>query len=116
MERNHRMTPQLAGYVIPQPCFFLTGEDDPVVMFGPGGVAGQEKRLRQACSDLRGFVVLQCEEEDGKQSAGHWIQQERSAEVNAHLLSFLTATSADFATAPGVAVPKQAPKGPKARL
>jgi pimeloyl-ACP methyl ester carboxylesterase len=102
IDRNHRMTPHLAGHVVQQPCLFLTGEDDPVVRFGPGGIDGQRARMAAACADLRGFVVLRCEDEDGKRTAGHWIQQERAAEVNSHLLAFLRETADVFANAPGV--------------
>mmetsp|Transcript_14191 Transcript_14191/g.22591 ORF Transcript_14191/g.22591 Transcript_14191/m.22591 type:complete len:393 (-) Transcript_14191:40-1218(-) len=101
MHRNHCLTPQLVGHKVQQPCLFLTGEDDPVIAFGPGGLKGQQERLKAACADLRSCIVLKCEDEDGKRSAGHWIQQERAAEVNAHLLSFLKNTAVDFDSALG---------------
>ena len=74
--------------------------------FGTGGTAGQEKRLRKACADLRGYIVLRCEDKDGKRTAGHWIQQERPAEVNGHLVAFLKDTLATFKSAPGVPLPR----------
>jgi pimeloyl-ACP methyl ester carboxylesterase len=54
---------------------FLTGSLDPVATFMPAD------RLPEAVSDLRANIVV-----DG---AGHWVQQERAAEVNAALLEFL---------------------------
>jgi len=93
IDRNFRLVPHLVGHIFQQPCFFLTGEDDVVVQFQPGGTRGQEERLRKVCTDLRAFVVLHCKDEQGKKSAGHWIQQERAAEVNDHLLAFLKDTA-----------------------
>ena len=101
IHRNHLLTPHLVGHIVQQPCLFLTGEDDPVLAFGPGGVDGQQKRLRETCKELRKFVVLRCENEDGKRTAGHWIQQERPAEVNHYLLDFLHDTMDVFAAAQG---------------
>lgn len=61
------------------PVLFVAGAKDMVL-------AGQsaemiEGALRLAASDVRGFHLLP--------DAGHWIQQERSGEVNALLLEFL---------------------------
>lgn len=61
--------------VITQPSMFLTGARDAVAKFMPAD------HLPEVASDLRANVVL-----DG---AGHWVQQERPAEVNAALLTFL---------------------------
>ena len=57
------------------PALFIAGRDDPVLAMGP------PEKMTTWVPDLRGIVLL-----DG---AGHWIQQERPAEVNAALLDFL---------------------------
>ncbi len=75
LDRNWALTEHLDGRVIEQPSLFVTGSKDPVARFMPAD--GLDRML----TDLRGHVVL-----DG---AGHWIQQERPAEVNAALLEFL---------------------------
>jgi pimeloyl-ACP methyl ester carboxylesterase len=55
---------------------FLTGERDPVRSFMPA------EAMRGWVTDLREDVVV-----DG---AGHWVQQEEPALVNAFLLKFLS--------------------------
>ena len=54
---------------------FLTGENDPVRKFMPAAA------MDGWVSDLRAEVLVP--------GAGHWVQQERPAEVNAALLDFL---------------------------
>ena len=80
---------------------FLTGENDVVVRFQPGGTDMQKKRLDKVCADLRKFSVIRAER---GLSAGHWIQQERKDEVNAEIHEFLRDIEADFAKAPGAPV------------
>ncbi len=63
---------------IAAPALFLTGSLDPVAAFTPA------TGLDRACTDLRGVEVLE--------GAGHWLQQERPAEVTASLLGFLAQT------------------------
>jgi pimeloyl-ACP methyl ester carboxylesterase len=75
MERTWEVTAPLAGRTIDCPSMFLTGADDPVRKFMPGD------NLRSILTDLREEAVIE--------GAGHWIQQERPAEVNAALLRFL---------------------------
>ena len=75
MERTWEVTAPLAGRTIDCPSMFLTGADDLVRTFMPGD------HLRGILTDLREEVVVE--------GAGHWIQQERPAEVNAALLRFL---------------------------
>jgi pimeloyl-ACP methyl ester carboxylesterase len=62
---------------IRQPSGFLCGDKEIALAIVPGGLEGQ----RLLCDDLRYEVVLP--------GAGHWIQQERPAEVTATLLKFL---------------------------
>jgi pimeloyl-ACP methyl ester carboxylesterase len=74
IDRNWELSRSL-GPRIDRPAMFLTGSLDPVATFMPAD------RLPGAASDLRANIVI-----DG---AGHWVQQERAAEVNAALLEFL---------------------------
>jgi epoxide hydrolase A/B len=64
---------------IAQPAAFIAGSFDPVLRFVPG--VDMVELMRKQVLDLR-FVELI----DG---AGHWVQQERPAEVNSALLKFL---------------------------
>ncbi|MZD09607.1 alpha/beta fold hydrolase [Streptomyces sp. SID5785] len=75
LDRTWERTAPLAGRTVDVPSLFVTGSKDPVARFMPSD------RLEDVLTDLRGRVVL-----DG---AGHWIQQERPAEVGAALLEFL---------------------------
>jgi pimeloyl-ACP methyl ester carboxylesterase len=63
--------------VIHQPVGFLAGDREMVLAMLPG----QLENLREKCADLRMEVSLP--------GAGHWVQQERPAEVNAALVAFL---------------------------
>ena len=74
-DRNWERTEDLAGRKVDIPALFVAGERDPVlVMASPAGMA-------EWVPDLRGTVILP--------GAGHWVQQERPAEVNAALVEFL---------------------------
>ena len=75
MDRNWELTPQLADAKVTVPALFVAGAADPVIMMSPPGT------MDGWVTDLRGSVLL-----DG---AGHWVQQERPAEVNAALIDFL---------------------------
>ncbi|WP_067837625.1 alpha/beta fold hydrolase [Nocardia lijiangensis] len=74
LDRNWELTAHSAGAKIDQPALFIAGSEDPVIRFTP------TTKMTAVLSDLRGSLVL-----DG---AGHWIQQERAAEVNAALIDF----------------------------
>ena len=67
-----------AGRTIDQPSMFIAGRSDWGVYQSPGTV---ERMESSACTDMRGVHLL-----DG---AGHWVQQERPAEVSRLLLEFL---------------------------
>ncbi|MCX4098242.1 alpha/beta hydrolase [Nocardia sp. alder85J] len=75
LDRNWELSEHLAGATIDCPSLFVAGSADPVIAFTPLG------RLAKILTDLRGTVILE--------GAGHWIQQERAAEVTAALLDFL---------------------------
>jgi pimeloyl-ACP methyl ester carboxylesterase len=75
LDRNWELTAEHAGRHVEVPALFIAGAVDPVLM----GRSPDE--MRQWVDDLRGILMLP--------GAGHWIQQERPAEVNAALLDFL---------------------------
>lgn len=84
IDRNWALTEHLAGRTIDGPSLFVTGSEDPV------GAFMTPEKLRHVLTDLRGHVVL-----DG---AGHWLQQERPAEVTRALLAFLATLPPDKRT------------------
>ncbi|HTB70487.1 MAG TPA: alpha/beta hydrolase [Solirubrobacteraceae bacterium] len=75
IDRNWELGEQFAERRIEQPSMFLTGERDPVRRFMPA------EAMRGWLTDMRVELMI-----DG---AGHWVQQERPAEVNDALLDFL---------------------------
>jgi pimeloyl-ACP methyl ester carboxylesterase len=79
IDRNWELTAPWQGALIAQPSLFIAGSNDAVVTGLMGGkrVADMERIL----PNLRQKLII-----DG---AGHWIQQERPAEVNAALTAFL---------------------------
>lgn len=77
IDLNWSQTAFLQDKRIDQPSLFIVGERDPVRHY-----AGQhEAGLKNWLTDLRRQIVIA--------GAGHWLQQERSGEVNAALLEFL---------------------------
>ena len=81
LDRNWALTAPLQGASIQPPALFVAGTRDGVINSKMG-----RKHLEQMADDvpqLRATVLI-----DG---AGHWVQQERPAEVNAALLDFLHA-------------------------
>lgn len=77
LDRNWELTEKLAGAKVVPPALFIGGSDDPVLLMTPPAV------MDGWLQDPRGTVLV-----DG---AGHWVQQEKPAEVNAALLSFIDA-------------------------
>ena len=75
IDRNWELSEPLAERRVEQPAMFLTGENDPVRSFMPAAA------MDGWVTDLRADVLVP--------GAGHWVQQERPAEVNAALLDFL---------------------------
>jgi pimeloyl-ACP methyl ester carboxylesterase len=75
MDRDWEELPELATAKIEQPALFITGEHDPVRVFAPADV------MKPLAPGLKDVLVIP--------GAGHWIQQERAAEVNDALLKFL---------------------------
>jgi len=77
MQRDFALIPEQANK-ISQPALFIAGSRDPAIHFGQSNLVDV---TGPAYEDLRGKVVLE--------GAGHWVQQERPAEVNRALLDFL---------------------------
>jgi pimeloyl-ACP methyl ester carboxylesterase len=77
LDRNWALTAHLQDARIAVPSAFMVGERDPVRHYA----GAHEASLKDWLTDLRAQVVLP--------GAGHWIQQERAAEVNAWLIAFL---------------------------
>ncbi|MDF3932095.1 alpha/beta fold hydrolase [Pseudomonas citronellolis] len=75
-ERNWRFSEPLAGRPVSPPTLFLVGDRDPVASLE----AYTLKRMPELVPDLEQHRLAGC---------GHWIQNERAAEVNALLLDFL---------------------------
>jgi pimeloyl-ACP methyl ester carboxylesterase len=67
------------GRQITHPVAFLAGSLEPILAMIPG--VDMVERMRAQCADLRLVRFME--------DAGHWLQQERPAEVNAALLEFL---------------------------
>ena len=67
---------EIASRRIEQPAAFIAGSLDLVLSFLPG--VNLVARMREHVTDLRLVQII-----DG---AGHWVQQERPAEVNAALI------------------------------
>jgi pimeloyl-ACP methyl ester carboxylesterase len=67
------------GKLFTHPTAFMAGSLDTVLRMIPG--VDMVELMRKQCADLR-YVRLM-------EDAGHWLQQERPAEVNAALLEFL---------------------------
>jgi pimeloyl-ACP methyl ester carboxylesterase len=74
-DRNWSLTEHLADAKVAMPSLFIGGAQDPVLVMSPPGIGDA------SLSDHRGNVIVD--------DAGHWVQQEKPAEVNAALLSFI---------------------------
>jgi pimeloyl-ACP methyl ester carboxylesterase len=77
-DRNWETTPQLEGQQVTQPALFIAGENDGVIrMFGSDMLT----RMREVVPNIHDLVFVP--------DTGHWVQQERPAEVNTALLEWL---------------------------
>jgi pimeloyl-ACP methyl ester carboxylesterase len=77
MDRDWTDLADFADAKIEMPALFLAGANDLTLALRPDAIAAMKPRVL----DLRAAVVVP--------GAGHWIQQERPAETNEALLSFL---------------------------
>jgi pimeloyl-ACP methyl ester carboxylesterase len=75
--RNWELTPHIADVKVEVPAAFIAGKQDPVI----GGRADPDAFHSPTLLDWRGATLVD--------DAGHWVQQEKPAEVNAALISFL---------------------------
>jgi pimeloyl-ACP methyl ester carboxylesterase len=82
-DRNWETTPQLAAARIKQPVIFMAGQQD-LVIAGRTAEA-LTAQMKRVCDDLRAVTLYP--------GAGHWVQQERVAEVNRDLLAFINSVS-----------------------
>jgi pimeloyl-ACP methyl ester carboxylesterase len=78
VDRNWELTAPWHGAQIRQPALFISGSRDPVTAGERGRIA--IAHMATAVPHLSTVTL---------EGAGHWIQQERPAEVNAALLNFL---------------------------
>jgi pimeloyl-ACP methyl ester carboxylesterase len=79
LDRNWELMAPWEGMLIRQPALFVAGTHDPVILSQLGRRAMEE--MPRQVPGLRPIVLIE--------GAGHWIQQERPAEVSAALLEFL---------------------------
>lgn len=78
-ERDFADMAAVDSRLITQPAAFLAGSLEPILSMIPG--VDMVERMRAQCADLRLVKIME--------GAGHWLQQERPAEVNAALLELL---------------------------
>jgi pimeloyl-ACP methyl ester carboxylesterase len=79
MDRTWELMAPWTGAKVTPPALFIAGTRDAVLGFP--GMDGVVKNQKDSVPNLRGAHLI-----DG---AGHWVQQERPAEVNAALIEFL---------------------------
>jgi pimeloyl-ACP methyl ester carboxylesterase len=79
LDRNWDLTAPWQGAQIHQPSLFIAGSNDSVITGLIG--AKQVNELGRVLPNLKQKLIIE--------GAGHWIQQERSDEVNAALIAFL---------------------------
>jgi len=78
IDLNWERSAAIANAAIDAPALFVAGENDAVItMLGPAAI----ERMRAHMPALRGVHLIP--------GAGHWIQQERAAEVNELVVDFL---------------------------
>jgi pimeloyl-ACP methyl ester carboxylesterase len=77
IERNWALMAPFQGAPVRVPALFIAGKRDPVM----GWTGKAVEALPRTATALRGQVLVE--------TAGHWVQQEAAAEVNAALLGFL---------------------------
>ena len=75
MDRDWEQLPELEGAKVKQPALFIGGERDGVAAFT------SMDAMKAAVANLKLITLPGC---------GHWTQQERPAEVNEALVSFLS--------------------------
>jgi pimeloyl-ACP methyl ester carboxylesterase len=83
IDRNWDLTAPWQGAVISQPALFIAGTQDAVIR----GVIGERAlaHIERVLPNIKGKVLIE--------GAGHWVQQERPAEVNSAIVEFLKANA-----------------------
>ena len=81
LDLNWHATPQLDGARVAIPTAFVAGTNDLVVAMN-GGVDKVRRGLAKVCALPVEINFLE--------GAGHWVQQEKAADVNALLLAFVS--------------------------
>lgn len=89
LDRNWDLTSTWQSARITQPALFIAGAKDPVITGIIGG--SRLKDMEAIVPDLRAKILIE--------GAGHWIQQEKPAEVNAALVHFLRGIDGDLTRA-----------------
>ena len=79
LDRDRELMGFLAGARIEQPSLFVAGAEDPVIAMYREAYDALETSMPQ----LSAKILIP--------SAGHWVQQEKPAEVNSNMLRFLSA-------------------------
>jgi pimeloyl-ACP methyl ester carboxylesterase len=79
IDRNWELTPFLEGAKISQPALFAAGELDPVITMYRKAYDHLEKNV----INLHQKILIP--------GVGHWVNQERAAEVNQLIIQFLKA-------------------------
>ena len=77
LDANYEVVKHLTAADVSMPSYFIGGANDPVLVMDSSGL----DRMRNTLPDFRGITMI-----DG---AGHWTQQEKPAEFNDALLTFL---------------------------
>jgi pimeloyl-ACP methyl ester carboxylesterase len=79
IDRNWELTAPWQGAQIHQPSLFIAGSNDSVIT----GLIGAKRvtEMERVLPNLKQKLIIN--------GAGHWVQQERAAEVNAALIAFL---------------------------
>jgi pimeloyl-ACP methyl ester carboxylesterase len=80
IDRNWELSAAWEGMKVRQPALFIAGSEDPVIKFSAKAL----EQLPTTVPGLKKTLVIP--------GSGHWIQQERPAEVNAAILEFLHST------------------------
>jgi len=79
IDRNWALMAPFGDAQIRQPALFIAGERDPTLRIG--GKRDRLAAMDEAVPGLRGKILIP--------GAGHWVQQEAAARVNAELIAFL---------------------------
>ncbi|MBS0383997.1 MAG: alpha/beta hydrolase [Proteobacteria bacterium] len=80
-DRDWEMMRKVADAKVHQPALFVCGDRDLVLRMFGGDAAAAEARLRDNCTDVRGFHILP--------GIGHWTQQEAPDQTTGLIIDWL---------------------------